>query len=156
MEFKLYKYIIIESNLKPMKNENQIIDGTEKVPSRDEVINHLKEMIEVRQLQAQLQKINTSIVEDRVAELEAIMKLNHYTAKPTDPSVEETNEIPEGFVSHTVTQQDLNNNPSLVQSGVRVGDVIGIPQEGVETTENEGKPEPKKEYKSNLTVVQPN
>jgi hypothetical protein len=33
-----------------------------------------------------------------------------------------------GEVAHTITQGDLDNNPELVEKGVKVGDVVGIPE----------------------------
>jgi hypothetical protein len=48
------------------------------------------------------------------------------------------NDSDENLVDHTLTQEDLDENPDLVTEGLKVGDVIQIPAE--DKTEDEGKP----------------
>jgi hypothetical protein len=48
--------------------------------------------------------------------------------------------IENGAFKHEVTQEDLDNNPELVDGGVKVGEEIEVPIEGVTET-----PEPKTE-----------
>lgn len=36
--------------------------------------------------------------------------------------------VPEGHVAHVVTQEDFDNNPELLEEGVKVGETIYIPK----------------------------
>lgn len=40
----------------------------------------------------------------------------------------DTSEVPEGHIEHTVTEEDLVENPQLADEGVKVGDTIFIPE----------------------------
>jgi hypothetical protein len=123
-------------------------------PTREELIASLKDLIEMKELQARLQSLNTSIVKDRADELESIHKINFYTQKLKEPTFQKVDKVPDGFTEHAVTQEDLDNNPDLVSEGVNVGDVIAYPNQ--DSSEEKTVPEEPKEYKSNLTVVKTN
>lgn len=41
------------------------------------------------------------------------------------------NEKKDATTPHTVTEEDMTNNPELADAGVKVGDEIGIPDEPV-------------------------
>lgn len=41
-------------------------------------------------------------------------------------------------IQHTVTEQDIQNNPELTAQGVEVGEVIGIPVEDTDPPAEEG------------------
>ena len=90
----------------------------QKVPSKEEVVAFLKEQIEVKELQVQLQELNTRLAKGRAEELQALS----YVAQITNP------QQPQG-TPHTVTEEDLANNPELVEQGVQVGDEVLIPEE---------------------------
>jgi hypothetical protein len=90
----------------------------QKVPSKEEVVAFLKEQIEVKELQAQLQELNTRLAKGRAEELQALS----YVAQITNP------QQPEG-TPHIVTEEDLANNPELAEQGVQVGDEVLIPGE---------------------------
>jgi hypothetical protein len=49
------------------------------------------------------------------------------TAIPATPAQGSGGDTESQF-NHTVTQEDLNNNPELVENGVKVGDVIQVPE----------------------------
>lgn len=49
------------------------------------------------------------------------------TAETSAPQQEETEEVQELKVKHIVTQTDLDNNPSLTEQGVQLGDEIELP-----------------------------
>lgn len=101
-------------------NEQQ--QAQKQAPSKEEVVRFLSDQIEVKELQARLQKLNTEIAVDRASELEAYAKISHYTSAPKNDEI----------VEHTVTQDDIDNNPELGQNNVKVGDVIGIPKAAYE------------------------
>lgn len=85
-----------------------------KIPSKEDVIKYYKEQIEVLQLRAEFSELNAKIAESEFRRVEAIAKV----AQITGPS--------EDVIQHTVTQEDLDNNPELVENGVKVGEVISI------------------------------
>lgn len=91
----------------------------QKVPTKEEILAFLKEQIEVKELQAQLQELNTRLAKGRAEEMQALS----FIANITNPQ-----EQGEG-VPHTITEEDLANNPDLVEQGVQVGDEVLIPGE---------------------------
>jgi hypothetical protein len=97
----------------------------QKVPSKDEIVSFLKEQIEVKELQAQLQEINTRIVKSRAEEIQAI----GFIAQMTNPSQPPPAEPDMEGEPHTITEEDLANNPSLSEQGLKVGDEVLIANE---------------------------
>ena len=91
----------------------------QKVPTKEELIAFLEEQIEVKTKQAQLQELNTKLAVLRAEELKALQ----FIAQMTNPSVQEADR----GQPHIVTQEDLDNNPELVEAGVQAGDEILIP-----------------------------
>jgi hypothetical protein len=91
----------------------------QKVPSKEEVMTFLIEQIEVKELQVKLQELNTKLAKARAEELQAIS----FVAQMTNPRTEENEMVP-----HTLTQEDLDENPELVEDGYAVGDSIVIPK----------------------------
>ena len=96
----------------------------EKLPTREEVMASLTEMIEVKRLQAELQELNTKIASGRAEELRAII----YIDQLTNPKEKGTEYSGGGMQSHVVTQEDLDNNPEMVEAGIAVGEEIMIPK----------------------------
>jgi hypothetical protein len=90
-----------------------------EAPSREDKITALKEQIELKEYQVKLQELNTKLAVFRADELEAFAKIAHYSksAQPGQGDV----------VEHTVTEADLQNNPEMIEMGIKVGDRIGIP-----------------------------
>jgi hypothetical protein len=91
----------------------------QKVPTKEEIMTFLIEQIEVKELQAKLQDLNTRLAKARAEELQAIS----FVAQLTNPRNEENEMVP-----HTLTQEDLDQNPELVDDGYEVGDSIVIPK----------------------------
>lgn len=91
-----------------------------KIPTKEQLIAALQEQIEVKQVQLTLQKLNAELAKNRADELEAYAKIAHFSNKSS------TND---NVVEHTVTQEDIDNNPEMSQQGIKVGDKIGIPKE---------------------------
>lgn len=94
----------------------------EKVaPSKEELISFFQEQIEVKKVQLELHEINAKIAVARAEELKAMA----FIAQMTNPQQQ-------GGVPHTVTQEDLDNNPDLVDAGLQVGDEVVIPNDVAE------------------------
>lgn len=94
------------------------------VPTKEEIVAFLKEQIEVKELQAQLQEINTRLAKARAEEIQAIS----FVAQMTNPSQPPAEFNGEGE-PHTITEEDLANNPSLSEQGLQVGDQVLITDE---------------------------
>jgi hypothetical protein len=89
----------------------------QKVPTKSEIVVFLKEQIEVKELQAQLQELNARVAKARAEELQAIT----FVAQMTNPQ-------PEGE-PYTLTEEDLSENPELAEQGLKVGDEVVVPKE---------------------------
>jgi hypothetical protein len=96
------------------------------VPTKEEVVAFLKEQIEVKELQAHLQELNTRISKARAEEIQAIS----FIAQMTNPSqAANVPDLEEDGEPHTITEEDLTNNPNLAQQGLKVGDQVLITDE---------------------------
>jgi hypothetical protein len=85
-------------------------------PSKEEVIAFLTEQIEVKKVQLDLQNLNANLAEARAKELKALQ----FIAQMTNPTP------PADAMPHNLTQQDMDENPELVQQGFKVGDEVLI------------------------------
>jgi hypothetical protein len=92
----------------------------QKAPTKEELIKFFQEQIDVKKVQFELQELNTKLAVARAEELKAL----GFIGQMTNPSQQKTQ-------PHTVTQEDLDANPELVEAGVSVGDEVLIPA-GVE------------------------
>ncbi len=97
-------------------------NAQQNVPNREEMIKFFTEQIEVKELQLKLQEINTKFAVARAEELKALSFIGQMTNPKTTDVITEENTVP-----HIITQEDLDNNPDLVEYGVKVGDEIRIP-----------------------------
>lgn len=86
----------------------------QKVPSKEEILAFLKEQIEVKNQQLQLQELNTKLAVSRAEELKALS----FIAQMTNPS--------SSGKPHTITDEDIQNNPELVEQGFKVGDEVMV------------------------------
>jgi hypothetical protein len=100
----------------------------QKVPTKDDIVAFLKEQIEVKELQAQLQDLNTRIAKGRAEEIQAIS----FVAQMTNPqqqaeSLHDTNPGDK----YILTEEDMEINPTLAEQGLKAGDevLIGEDQE---------------------------
>lgn len=89
------------------------------VPTKEEIIAFIKEQIEVKTAQLELQELNTGLAVSRAEELKALSFIAQMTQQGGRP---------EG-VPHTLTQEDLDNNPELADGGFKVGDEVIVPNE---------------------------
>ena len=94
----------------------------QKVPTKEEIMAFLKEQIEVKELQAQLQDLNTRLAKSRAEEIQAISFVAQMT-NPSQPPADLDGE------PHVITEEDLVNNPSLSEQGLKVGDEVLITDE---------------------------
>jgi hypothetical protein len=95
----------------------------QKIPTKEEMIEFLKEQIEVKELQVVLQELNAKLADARVKELQAL----NFIANMTNPK----NDVPRG-TPHTLTEEDLENHPELVEAGLKVGDEVFKSEQPVE------------------------
>lgn len=89
------------------------------VPTKEEIIAFIKEQIEVKTVQLELQELNTGLAVSRAEELKALAFIAQMTQQGGRP---------EG-TPHTLTQEDLDNNPELAEGGFKVGDEVIVPNE---------------------------
>lgn len=111
-----------------MEEQVKTPESEPKVPSKEEFIAHMKEQIEIAEIRLKLQELNTNIAKARAEELNALSFIGNITNPKSSNS---------GPVKHTVTQEDLDNNPDLKEMGVSVGEEIMIPAEMVEEISEE-------------------
>ena len=88
-----------------------------KVPTKEEIIAFINEQIEVKKVQLELQELNTGLATSRAEELKALAFIAQMTQQGGKP---------EG-TPHTITQEDMDNNPELAEEGIKVGDEVIIP-----------------------------
>ena len=93
-------------------SENQTQEQT--VPSKEEIIKFLEEQIEVKKLQVDLQELNAKLASYKAEELKAL----GFISQMTNPQDQQ---------KHIITQEDLDNNPELVEAGLSIGDEVMIP-----------------------------
>lgn len=86
----------------------------QQAPSKEEVVKFLQEQIEVKKVQLELQEINTKLATYRADELKALS----FIAQMTNPKP------PANAHPHTITQEDMDENPELVEQGFKVGDEV--------------------------------
>jgi hypothetical protein len=91
----------------------------QQAPSKEEVVRFLQEQIDVKKVQLELQEINTKLASYRADELKALQ----FIAQMTNP------QPPADAVPHTLTQEDIDENPELVEQGLKAGDEVLIPKE---------------------------
>jgi hypothetical protein len=95
----------------------------QKIPTKEEIMGFLQEQIDVKKLQVELQELNTNLAAMKAEELKALTFIGQMTnAAPVSKE-----EQPQG-TPHTITQEDLDSNPELVEAGVAVGDDVIIPE----------------------------
>lgn len=95
------------------ETKNQVEE--QKAPSKEEIIEFLQEQIEVKSKQYELQELNTKLAVARAEELKALQFIGNITNPQAN--------MPQG-TPHTITQEDLDNNPELVEAGLKVGDEV--------------------------------
>jgi hypothetical protein len=100
-----------------MSTEAQPVEEP-RIPTKEELIAALKEQIEVKSVQLELQEINEKLAKSIAGEYQAMQ----FVAQMKNPQKAPAQE-------HTITQEDLDNNPELVEQGFEVGDEVFIPED---------------------------
>jgi hypothetical protein len=101
----------------------------QKAPSKEEVIAFFQEQIDVKKVQLELQQLNTALAVARMEEVKALALIGQITNPRPEPNPYQ------GGTPHTITQQDLDQNPELAQAGVQVGDEVIIPDQEDHSTQ---------------------
>ena len=96
----------------------------QKVPTHEEIVKFLEDQIVVKKLQAELGELAMKIAISKAEELKAFSFIGSMT-NPKDSD----NTPYEGGVPHTITQEDLDNNPEMVDAGLVVGDEVMLPKQ---------------------------
>ena len=91
----------------------------QQAPTKEEVIRFLQEQIDVKKVQLELQELNTKLASYRAEELKALS----FIAQITNP------QPPEDAQPHTITQEDMDENPELSEQGFKVGDEVLVTKE---------------------------
>jgi hypothetical protein len=91
-------------------------------PSKEEIMAFMMEQIEVKKMQVELQKLNTELAVQKAEELKAL----HFIGQITNP------QPPDDAVPHTLTQEDIDENPQLSAQGLKAGDEVLVPKEMAE------------------------
>jgi hypothetical protein len=97
----------------------------QKIPSKEEIIAFLKEQIEVKTFQYQLQELNTKLAVAKAEELKALSVIGNITNPSTGNA---PTQQPQGR-PYKITQEDMDANPELASEGIQVGDEVLIPTE---------------------------
>lgn len=111
----------------PDTQEMDAQDTSASTPTKEQVIAFFQEQIEVKKVQVELQELNTKHAMLRAEELKALS----FIAQMTNPKPTGTEYAGQGR-EHVVTQEDMDNNPSLAEQGIKVGDTVFINEEAVE------------------------
>ena len=88
-------------------------------PSKEDIIKFLAEQMEVKEAQFKLQELNTKLAVARAEELKALQ----FIAQVTNP------QVPADAKRHTLTEEDLKENPTLSEQGFNVGDEVMLANE---------------------------
>lgn len=88
-------------------------------PSKEDIIKFLSEQMEVKEAQYKLQELNTKLAVARAEELKALQFIAQMS-NPTPPS---------DAVTHNLTQEDIDENPELIERGFKVGDEVLVPKD---------------------------
>lgn len=128
----------------------------EKIPTVQEQVAFIKGQLPLKRLQVEMQELNMRFIEAKVRELEAISKLQQFENEQNKMRAEKERLMMENIVKHTITQEDMDLNPELVEAGIKVGQEIGIPKEIYKSLNlaNKAKDESQEEVKAKMEVVQ--
>lgn len=95
----------------------------QKAPTKEQITKFYEEQIEIAKLRRDLSQVLAETAKHDADRAESIAKQAHFSAPKGQAPIEQ---MPEGVIPHTVSQEDLDANPELIEQGIKVGDVIGI------------------------------
>jgi hypothetical protein len=92
----------------------------QQLPSKEELMAFLQEQIDVKKLQVELQELNTRLAKGKAEELQALS----FVAQITNPQAPPPDAQP-----HVITEEDMEQNPTLAEQGFKVGDEVLVTKE---------------------------
>jgi hypothetical protein len=107
-----------------MNTETTQSQELNEAPDRAKIIEWMNGQIEFKEIQLKLQQLDTSIAVTKAE----YMKAMYTIAQISNP--QQNSPSPE-LAEQTLTEEDLEANPDLVEQGFKAGDVVGIPKEAV-------------------------
>ena len=107
-----------------MNTETTQTQETNETFDKAKVITWMNEQIEFKEVQLKLQELDTKIAVSKAE----YMKAMYTVAQISNP--QQNSPSPE-LTEHTLTEEDLQANPDLVEQGFKAGDVVGVPKEVV-------------------------
>lgn len=85
-------------------------------PNKEQVLSWMKEQIEFKTVQLEMQELDAKIALAKFQQMEALYKISMLTS-----TEEEANEA--SSREHIITDEDMKNHPQLKEMGYEVGDV---------------------------------
>lgn len=112
-----------------------------EAPDKEKIIEWMNGQIEFKEIQLKLQELDTKIAVTKAEYMKAM-----YTIAQISNPQQNHQGSPE-LSEHTLTEEDLQANPDLVEQGFKVGDIVGIPKMEEAPMEEEKAPAKKRTLK---------
>ena len=124
-----------------MNTETTQTQNSVEAPDREKIIEWMNGQIEFKEIQLKLQELDTKIAVTKAEYMKAM-----YTIAQISNPQQNHQGSPE-LSEHTLTEEDLQANPDLVEQGFKVGDIVGIPKMEEAPIEEEEAPAKKRTLK---------
>lgn len=105
-----------------MNTETTQTQNSVEAPDKAKIIEWMNGQIEFKEIQLKLQELDTKIAVTKAEYMKAM-----YTIAQISNPQQNHQGSPE-LSEHTLTEEDLQANPDLVEQGFKVGDIVGIPK----------------------------
>ena len=105
-----------------MNTETTQTQNSAEAPDKAKIIEWMNGQIEFKEIQLKLQELDTKIAVTKAEYMKAM-----YTIAQISNPQQNHQGSPE-LSEHTLTEEDLQANPDLVEQGFKVGDIVGIPK----------------------------
>ena len=105
-----------------MNTETTQTQNLVEAPDKEKIIEWMNGQIEFKEIQLKLQELDTKIAVTKAEYMKAM-----YTIAQISNPQQNHQGSPE-LSEHTLTEEDLQANPDLVEQGFKVGDIVGIPK----------------------------
>lgn len=124
-----------------MNTETTQTQNSVEAPDKAKIIEWMNGQIEFKEIQLKLQELDTKIAVTKAEYMKAM-----YTIAQISNPQQNHQGSPE-LSEHTLTEEDLQANPDLVEQGFKVGDIVGIPKMEEAPMEEEEAPAKKRTLK---------
>lgn len=124
-----------------MNTETTQTQNSVEAPDKAKIIEWMNGQIEFKEIQLKLQELDTKIAVTKAEYMKAM-----YTIAQISNPQQNHQGSPE-LSEHTLTEEDLQANPDLVEQGFKVGDIVGIPKMEEAPMEEEKAPAKKRTLK---------